>query len=213
MDFMLRQKPNVSTITAESFIMYLNKTSTWLEAKSPQEKAKLFATTRKRSAGIKQEFQARQHQINEARRQAAEKGIQRAAQQRKEKEKMKENLTNQIQELGYWRCLQDVDINLDQMRKAAEKTKALKAQLKYRQLMIGQEASKELYAFSEVVDGRRHIHTWSRLAENLKALIAEAEGSICCSWFLLSIFDFNVAILTLTNFSLTVLLLKIFCLH
>jgi hypothetical protein len=97
---------------------------------------------------------------------------------------MREDLTRHIQELGYWCSSDEVDAALNKIKKAAEKVKALKVQLKYRQLMIEQEAPKELFAFSAAVDGRRSVHSWTKLAENLKAIVALGEGYLP-NWLML----------------------------
>jgi hypothetical protein len=149
-----------------------NKTAMWLNAKSPAEKAVLFQTIKKQSRQIKEEFHQRQLEINNIRRAEAIKEMRKAEEQRKKKQKMREELTDTIQSLGFWTSEEEVDASLERMKKVSEKVKALKGQLKYRQEVIRQEAPRELFAYSH----HRHIYNWRELAANLKKLITQSEG-------------------------------------
>jgi L,D-peptidoglycan transpeptidase YkuD (ErfK/YbiS/YcfS/YnhG family) len=151
MDFMLRQKPNISTITSEAFIMFSNnKTSSWFAAKSTEEKSALFKMVRQKSKQVREQFKERQQAINDLRRQDAENAIAKAEAARKKKQQTRTLLTSTIQQLGFWQKPDEVDEALAKMKTAKEKEKAIKAQLKYRQDIICQQGSKELFAFSQV---------------------------------------------------------------
>jgi hypothetical protein len=103
---------------------------------------------------------------------------------KRKKQISREDLTTKIEELGYWNSHKEVDSSLAQMKKVADKVKALKLQLKYRQEIIGQVAPKQLFIFSANIDGHRSILKWPQLADNLKSLISQSEGYSSC-WVLL----------------------------
>jgi hypothetical protein len=99
MDYILHQKPNISTITTESFIMYShNKTAKWLNAKSTAEKNALFRTVKKQSHQVKEEFRQRQLEINRIRRTEAIKEMERAEEQRKKKQRVREERQKEAEE-------------------------------------------------------------------------------------------------------------------
>jgi hypothetical protein len=158
----------------------LNKISSWLDAKTAEEKNDLFKMTKKKTGQVRREFRARQEAINRIRRAEAEEAIAKAAEMQKKKEKIRENLSSEIQEFGFWTDSEDIVKKLDEIPKVADKMKALKSQLKYRQTIIQQEAPKDLFAFSHVVNGRRVQLKWKDLAENLMSLIRISEGYPPC---------------------------------
>jgi hypothetical protein len=161
-----------------------NKTAYWLAKKTQCEKDKLFRSAQQMSNKVKQEFLARQKEIDATRRAEAEEAIKKTEEQQKKKQISREDLTTKIEELGYWNSHKEVDSSLAQMKKVADKVKALKLQLKYRQEIIGQVAPKQLFIFSANIDGHRSILKWPQLADNLKSLISQSEGYSSC-WVLL----------------------------
>ena len=60
----LREKPNCSTIAAESMLMFRqNKTAEWLKCKSDQEKKKLFKACIKTGRDQRQLYKKRKNDI------------------------------------------------------------------------------------------------------------------------------------------------------
>ena len=64
LDRLMQQKPNANTIALEAMIMYSqNRTSTWLQGKSEEEKKKLLQTARNLVLVMKKKFKTRKQEI------------------------------------------------------------------------------------------------------------------------------------------------------
>ena len=68
LDRFIREKPNATTIALESLILFSNnKTREWLQQKSDEQKAKIFASARKMAPKLRQQYQARRKAIEQHR--------------------------------------------------------------------------------------------------------------------------------------------------
>jgi hypothetical protein len=64
----VRTKPNISTLAAESSIMFVNnKTEEWLNSKTEQEREALILSASKQVRELKTTFKNRSHEIKEQR--------------------------------------------------------------------------------------------------------------------------------------------------
>ena len=67
-DRILREKPNVSVIAQEAYVMFcLNKTLQWLEGKEEKEKSRLLMESRKDVKNARKFFQQRRQEIERQR--------------------------------------------------------------------------------------------------------------------------------------------------
>ena len=65
---LVRTKPNISTLAAESSIMFVNnKTAEWLNSKTEQEREALILSASKQVRELKTTFKNRSHEIKEQR--------------------------------------------------------------------------------------------------------------------------------------------------
>ena len=68
LDRFLREKPNATTVALESLILFSNnKTREWLQQKSDEQKAKIFASARKMALKLGKQYQARRKAIQQHR--------------------------------------------------------------------------------------------------------------------------------------------------
>ncbi len=177
LDRLMREKPNITTIASEAFIMFShNKTSEWLETKSPTDKDKLLAAARKSVKSARREFKARQLAIQEARRLAVAEKLQQAEALRLRRLQKREKQTSDIIFWGLWQSEEQVTNSLLTITSIGDKVKALKAQLHFRQNILQQKPSdpalKDVYAMSKVGEtGRRISLRYQELAENVCRLI------------------------------------------
>ena len=64
LDRFLREKPNATTVALESLILFSNnKTREWLQQKSDEQKAKIFASARKMVPKLRKQYQERRKAI------------------------------------------------------------------------------------------------------------------------------------------------------
>ena len=69
-DRILREKPNISLISQEAYVMFCyNKTLEWLQGMTENEKNKLLSEARKHVSKLRCLFQHRRSEIEEKRRQ------------------------------------------------------------------------------------------------------------------------------------------------
>jgi hypothetical protein len=96
-DRILREKPNISTIAQEAYIMfYHNKTLRWLDSKDNSEKAELLAAARKDFKRTRLQFKQRRIEIEQKRNEILkQKFLEIVERERKQVEKL-ESLTSGI---------------------------------------------------------------------------------------------------------------------
>ena len=103
LDRLLREKPNITTIASEAYVMFAhNRTSQWLDAKSSTEKESIFSSARKSVTKVRKAFKVRQLEIREARRVAVAEKLQKAEENRAKQLRKKEQQTSDIIHWGLW---------------------------------------------------------------------------------------------------------------
>ena len=152
LDRLLREKPHASTLALEAHILFLNnKTATWIESKSSEERSALMTTARRSAAQHRRKFRERLIQIEEERVKL---------QQKKETEKRvterkvileKEKITSDIVHIGLWQSVDQIDQKLASYASETQKREALKTQLRFRNKVLQQNYSddKDIYKFSK----------------------------------------------------------------
>lgn len=100
-DWLLRYRPNLSTLTAESFTLFaMNKTGAWLKAKSEVERQGIIMKAQRDTKELKKKYKERQEEIRRQRRESLE--LERQERERKQRERALEisNLCVKLEELG-----------------------------------------------------------------------------------------------------------------
>jgi hypothetical protein len=125
----LREKPNVSMIANEAYVMFVhNKTLQWLQEKCGQEKSSLLKNARKDVKEAHKKFRDRVLEIERQRRLILEqKEKEREAAEEKRLKKL-EDYTSSIFLWGLWQSEEQVEFHLNTVIKSnKDKTEALKA--------------------------------------------------------------------------------------
>ncbi len=176
-DQMLRHQPHVSHIAAEAHLMFcLNRTDKWLRSKSEKERAKLINKSRKDASEIIVKYKERKDEIRKTRKESLEAKRKEAEQAKLRKLREKEKVTEDIIFWGLWQTPQDVEAGLEGLQNKKQEI-ALKAQLRFRQKILEQDASKELFVFSRSTEnGKRQQLTVDDLKQNVLGLITHAYG-------------------------------------
>lgn len=176
LDRLLREKPNATTIALEAHILFSNnRTSEWLEAKTPVERTKLFEEARKNAPQHRKRYRQylstiEKHRID----MQQQKQLEREASARKLIE-TKEKITAELLDHGLWVSSEQVDSNLSAMKTETQKRTALKAQLRFRKTVLQQQPTDvNVYKFS--TKGRGQYASQS-LKDNLLRLIDDGASS------------------------------------
>lgn len=179
LDRLLREKPNATMLALEAHILFTNnRTSEWLQGKSSQERAKLFAEARKNAPQHREKYRQLISSLEKER-----IAIQRKKQQEKEASarklvEMKEKITSELLGYGLWVSSEQVQSNLSAMKTETQKRTALKAQLRFRKTVLQQEYTDDaIYRFSSKAKGQ---YTSQLLKGNLLQLINDAASTVTC---------------------------------
>ena len=177
LDRLIREKPNASVIALESMILYShNRTSSWLEKQSGEERKKLFEAARNLAPAIRRKFIERRQKIEERREQALSNKQEDIARKQIVLVREREKLTKEVEKVGLWINLEDVECGLEAVSKKADKLKVLKMQIKFRQKVLGQSHSdSSLFKFSH--GGKPH--SVDQLKQNLCQLLMVAVDQDC----------------------------------
>jgi len=168
LDRFLRMKPNATTLALEGVILYANnKTSQWLSEKSREEREKIISAAKRIAPKHKALFKERREQIKQYRAQQLREKAAEIERKRRREEQEREELLAKIDQLGYWRSVSTVNSKLRQFHYISQKKEALKAQIKYRKIILQQTADSSLFKFSE----NRKVHSIEKLSSNLCELI------------------------------------------
>ena len=150
LDRLLREKPNASTLSLEGIILFTNnKTASWLQMKSSEEREQLFRQAKKLAPEFKELYRSRRQQLLVDRaRILREKQF--AIQQLQEKRlKEKEKVTQDLMSYGLWQTEIQVHEGLRRLRSNSDKLKALKCQLDFRKKVLEQKAPKDVFYLSK----------------------------------------------------------------
>lgn len=134
LDRILKEKPNISLIASEAYIMFVhNKTDDWLNGKNEQEKSLLLSKARKDVKSTRQKFKNRLLEIERCRRANLEEKMKKAEETERARIKKLEGFTSAILDWGLWQTDAQVDLNIGTISKGnKDKIEALKAQLNFR---------------------------------------------------------------------------------
>jgi len=176
LDQLIRSKPHMKTLAAESFVMFLNnRTSEWLNSKSEKERDSLIVQASKDVKGLKLRFKDRLQEIENRRRLAMQEKIQKKENLERERLRKQEGYTNDIVRSRLWQSETEVDNMLASYNTVAEKVDAIKTQLKFRKEVLMQISDeKKTFNVTKSVDGKRKSLSVDELATNLKKLIRQA---------------------------------------
>ena len=171
----MREKPNASTLAIEAYIMFSNnKTSKWLDAKSNEEKEKLFAEARRNAPKHRQKYRQHISELEEQRRKSQIQKQKEKEESEKRRMEMKEKITSELTSYGLWLSAIEVDTNLRAMKSETRKCKALKAQLRFRKKVLEQQHPDDsIFNFSSKERGNFNSQL---LRQNLLKLIQEAKS-------------------------------------
>ena len=149
LDRLIREKPNASTLAMEAHILFANnKTSEWLNKKTAAERAKIMEEARKNAPRYRKAYQQR---ITEIEKENIKQQNEKEKKNQEVKRRLleaKEKITSEITDYGLWISIAQVDSCLDGMKSETQKRAALKAQLRFRKVVLQQEAPEPLLKFS-----------------------------------------------------------------
>lgn len=179
LDYILRQKPNVTTLASEAYILFAqNKTLGWLESKGEQDQENILRDARKHAKLLHQKFKERKSSIQAERQKSLDDKIKKREQEIRNRIKRLEGYTTNMIDFGLWQTVSQVDEQLQSYSSNHEKIAGLKAQINFRQFVLKQGADKEYYKLSKVEHGKRKLLTVPELANNVKKLVQSASESV-----------------------------------
>ena len=167
LDRMKREKPNATVIAMEAMMLFTNnKTAEWLAHQSPDQRHQLFTSAIQGAASHRDLYRQRCQKIR-LHHQAV---LREKQKKREEKEasqlRMKEELSREISLVGLWRTGDEIAMKLSTLPLVSKKVSVLKTQIKFRRLVLQQQAEKSLFQWST---GGKAL-TWQELAGNLVRL-------------------------------------------
>ena len=197
LDRLMTQKPNATYIALESLLLYShNKTATWLESKTIEEKKRLMHAARTLTSVHRANFRKRREDIEVKRKEALlEKERERA--RRKEKEiKEKEKLTKKINLVGLWTTKDEVLAGLGKLVTKKAKKDTLKLQISFG------SNDQTIFQFSH----NRKVFSDSQLLQNLFTLL-----SLNCENQTLTITDVNRTCLFTITLNISLIVMENLC--
>ena len=132
LDQILKTKPNISTLAAEAYAMFLmNKTAPWIQ-NCDFDLTTVVSNARKSVNSERGVFQRRKRKIQRQTDQKQHEEFQKKAEVNRRRLNRLEKESDEIVIYGLWKTSRECKQKLKEYRSASEKTKALKAQLRYR---------------------------------------------------------------------------------
>ena len=173
LDHILKYKPNISTLAAEAYVMFVtNKTSQWLEDKDKQTTEDLVRTARCSGLLLRKKFQERSEAIRAERKRKQEEEMRLHQEKRNRKVRRLEKITEEITKYGLWKNSPEIENGLRKLKTTKDKRDALCAQLRFRKQVLGQSVTNmNLFNMTYVLAGRRKPLTVCQLKSNLKQLV------------------------------------------
>jgi hypothetical protein len=151
-DRLLREKPNISFISQEAYIMFChNRTSDWLLEMDEKKKQEILNECRKEMKSLRIKFKERRKEIEERRKEIMKQKIREKEEKEARKVRKLEKHTEDIIEWGLWQSDLQADNNLCLCKNENDKKKALKAQLHFRQKVLHNTltGNKDVYKLSK----------------------------------------------------------------
>ena len=125
-DFLLHDKPNISTIAMESYVMFsLNKTSEWLNGKDKQQQEEIMRESYKEVKHVRERYLKRKEELAKRRADIVRQKLQEAEKVRLRKEAERLELVQQITYHGLWQDVRQIERYLATYKKKGQKIKAL----------------------------------------------------------------------------------------
>ena len=171
LDRLMREKPNACLVALESMILYAyNRTSSWLEQKTIEQKQKLLQAARTMVPTVRAKFKMRRDELEARRIVALAKKQADIQKQHLKLVHEKESLTKEIEKVGLWTTKSDIETGVRVMLKKTAKIKSLKLQLKFREKVLCQidSSNKSLFKFS----CHKQQYSVEKLKENLLLLLS-----------------------------------------
>ncbi|MEW8340540.1 MAG: hypothetical protein AB2708_11880 [Candidatus Thiodiazotropha taylori] len=178
-DRILREKPNISIISQEAYVMFChNKTLQWLQSKNTKDKCELLSAARRDVKKVRSLFQLRRTEIEERRKLLLREKFAAAEEREKRRVQKLENYTNDIIDWGLWQSVQDVDYHVSLYKTKKDKVAALKAQLNFRNKVLHQKPKDEtlhdVYTVTKTQGNGRVNLSVEELSNNVKKLVRHA---------------------------------------
>ena len=126
-----------------------NKTSSWLDRLSSDERKALFQAARSLAPSIKRKFRIRQKEIEVKRQEVVKRRAEAVARKELKAVQEKGKLTKEIENLGgLWTSRAEVEDGLEQLERNTKKVEALKVQINFRHKVLGQaHPNKDVLSF------------------------------------------------------------------
>ena len=157
----------------ESYVMFcMNKTSEWLTEKP--NKAEIISKAITEAPKLQKQYQARRNEIRVKRVENQKKKREEEAKRQARQMHEREVIFKDILYYGLYQTKRELEDRLAMIKGVGEKADALKAQLRFREQILKQNADAKLFRFSEKVDEKRRNLSWSELRDNCTLLIEEA---------------------------------------
>ncbi len=178
-DFLLKNKPNVSMLALESYIMFsFNHTTEWLSKKDPVKQKEILEKSYSQVNEVRKQFITRKNKLSVRRAELLKEKLEKQQELKRKREAERLLITQDIAYYGLWQSDEQVDINLSSYPSATQKKEAIKAQLRFRKTILEQsppDEDQKIYNFSKAVEeGKRKDLTVDELTANLKLLIKAA---------------------------------------
>ena len=157
LDQLMRTKPNISTFTSESSIMFLNnRTMDWLNSKKEHEKYALIASASKQVKQLRITFKNRIQEIKQQRIYKMQEKIKKKEELERERIRKQTEYTNNIVSHDLWQSESQVESLIKSYKSQTEKINVLKAQLKFRKEVLHQVTEgKATYNISKTVRDKK----------------------------------------------------------
>ena len=169
LDRFVREKPNATSLAIESFIMLgNNKTAQWLSTKPEEERGAILQAAwtlvpKHKEMAKERRLAIQKHKLAELEKQKLE-----AAKREQRRLQETQKITAALATVsGLWVTEQQATSVLDGMATTKKKIEAIKCQVRFRNKVMRQEASKDVFAFSK----QGKALTLHELTENLLSLI------------------------------------------
>ena len=172
LDALTRFRPVATTLCNESYIMFsLNKTYNWITSLPEKERDEYLQKARSGGRLLREKFIHRSKELECEHQQSLKKKREDIARKRDKAIKDKEDIVNEIQYWGFWQYTETLHSSLNGLKGNAQKKKALKAQLRFRKLILEQiHSDSKIFQFSE----RGKDYSVEVLSKNLEILIKSA---------------------------------------
>lgn len=176
LDQLLRYRPNATLLTNESYILYShNKTRDWLSSMQENERDQLMTKARIEGKDIRNKFKSRLKDIETKRLEIQEERRRKLEEIEKKRLQDMEKMTNDICFYGLWQSKAQVNEALQRLQTDSEKREALKAQLRFRKLVLKQRHSdSKVYNFTRKGESGKYLALpLEELKQNVNTLIEE----------------------------------------